>query len=83
MADGVGPSAVGKFEGIGEIAPDTFDTGEFVLTGAAEFGRHIHCADDADEIAHGCCGEWLFTPGDHLNECNVFVVRGEHQNYEP
>ena len=83
VTDGVGARAVGELEGIGEIAADTFDAGEVVLACATEFGRHIHCADDADEIAHGSCGEWLFTPGDHLNECTVNRGRCEHQNYEP
>lgn len=83
VADGVGARAVGELERIGKIAADTFDASEVVLACATEFGRHIHCANDADEIAHGCCGEWLFTPGDHLNECTVTRGRGEHQNYEP
>lgn len=83
VADGVGSRAVGEFEGIGEIAADALDAGEFVFATAGEFGGHIHCADDADEVADSSCGKWLFAAGDHLNECNVLQVEGEHQNYEP
>lgn len=83
ITDGVGPGAAGKFERIGEITADSFDARQLVFASSGEFGRHIHCANDADEVAHRRSRKWLFTPGDHLNECTVFALNGEHQKNEP